>query len=116
MTQHADNTYLLKSILLALGLNNTNVHKKSIDTVQINISDRTTIREIIVPFFDLYPLYGMKLIAFLKIKDILKLLDINSINGRVKWTPELKEQVLNIWTNTTSELNENATLKKKGWE
>ena len=57
----------------------------------------------------------MKLIAFLKIKDILKLLDDNSINGRVKWTPELKEEILKIWDNKSSILNEDATLNVKGW-
>jgi hypothetical protein len=80
ITQHIDNTYLLTSFLLALGLNDVKIHKKTSDTVQINISDRNTIRNVIVPFFDLYPLYGMKLIYFMKVKDILSLLDSNSIN------------------------------------
>jgi len=115
VTQHVDNTYLLKSILLALDLNNINIHKKALGTIQINISDSATIRNTIIPFFDKYPLYGMKLIAFLKIKDILKLLDDNSINGRVKWTPELKEEILKIWDNKSSILNEDATLNVKGW-
>jgi hypothetical protein len=57
----------------------------------------------------------MKLIAFLKVKDIIKLLDDNSINGRVKWTPELKEEILKIWDNKNSILNEDATLNVKGW-
>lgn len=57
----------------------------------------------------------MKLIAFLKVKDILKLLDDNSINGRVKWTPELKEEILKIWDNKSFILNEDATLNVKGW-
>jgi len=100
---------------LALDLNNINIHKKTLGTIQINISDRATIRNTIVPFFDLYPLYGMKLIAFLKVKDILKLLDDNSINGQVKWTPELKEEILKIWDNKSSILNEDATLNVKGW-
>lgn len=116
ITQHIGNTYLLESILLAFNLENVNIHKKTFDTIQINISNRDMIREFIIPFFNLYPLYGMKLIAFSKIKDIILLLDHNSINGRVKWSPELKDQILNIWTNTLSVLNEDAILKIKGWE
>jgi len=115
ITQHIDNTYLLRSILLTLGLNNVNIHKKSSNSIQINISDRDTIRNVIIPFFELYPLYGMKLIAFTKIKDIINLLDNNSINGRVKWTPQLKEEILKIWDNNSSILNDDATIKVKGW-
>jgi len=115
ITQHIDNTNLLNSILLTLALNSAKIHKKSLDSIQINISDRAILNNIIVPFFDLYPLYGMKLIDFLKVKDILKLLNDNSINGRVKWTSELKEEILRIWGNNTSILNENASLKSKGW-
>ena len=115
ISQHIDNTYLLESILLAFNLENVNIHKKTLDSIQINISNRDTIRNVIIPFFDQYPLYGMKLIAFTKVKDIIKLLDDNSINGRVKWTPELKEEILKIWDNKSSILNEDATLNVKGW-
>ena len=100
---------------MALGLNNVKIHKSTSDTVQINISDRNTIRNVIIPFFDSYPLYGMKLISFMKVKDIINLLDSNSINGRVKWTPELKEEILRIWDNNASILNDDATIKVKGW-
>lgn len=116
VTQHIDNTVLLESILLNLDLKDNKIHKKSIDSVQINISNRSTIRNVIIPFFESYSLYGMKLIAFMKIKDILVLLDKNSTNGRVKWSSELKVEILNIWTNTSSVLNENATIQIKGWE
>lgn len=115
LTQHSDNIFLFKSFLLTLGLNNVKIHKKSSDAVQINISDRNTIRSVIIPFFELYPLFGMKLIAFNKIKDILSLLDKNSINGRVRWTPELKEEIIRIWDNNSSILNDDATIKIKGW-
>lgn len=115
ITQHIDNTFLLRSFLLALGLNNVKIHKKTSDTVQINISDRNIIRNVIIPFFELNPLYGVKLIYFMKVKDVLHLLDSNSINGRVKWTPELKKEILLIWDNNTSILNDDATIKVKGW-
>lgn len=115
ISQHIDNTYLLESILLAFNLENVNIHKKTLDSIQINISNRDTIRNVIIPFFNQYPLYGMKLIAFTKVKDIINLLDSNSINGRVKWTLELKEEILKIWDNNTSILNDDATIKVKGW-
>lgn len=57
----------------------------------------------------------MKLIAFTKVKDIINLLNSNSINGRVKWTPELKQKILNIWDNNSSILDDDAIIKVKGW-
>ena len=57
----------------------------------------------------------MKLIAFTKVKDIINLLNSNSINGRVKWTPELKQKILNIWDNNFSILDDDAIIKVKGW-
>lgn len=111
ITQHIDNTDLLQSILLALDLKDAKIHKKTSDTIQINISSRDNIRDIIIPFFDLYPLYGMKLVAFNKLKLILRLIDENSINKRVRWTSELKEEILKIWCDNSYILNEDATLK-----
>lgn len=48
--------------------------KKILNAIQINISNRNMIKDVIVPFFDQYPLHGIKLIAFTKIKNILELL------------------------------------------
>jgi LAGLIDADG endonuclease len=114
LTQNKDSTYLLRSILDYLNLNGINLNI-SRNTMQINISSREILKNVIIPFFNKYHLHGIKAIDFEKIKDILNIIEENTVNIKVKWTPKLKEKILFIWNNNTSVLNENATLKTKGW-
>jgi len=56
---------------------------------------------IILPFFELYPLYGIKSIQLIKIKHILTLMSYNNHRLMEKpgqpWNPLIKSEIKRIW-------------------
>lgn len=106
--QHRNNSLLLKSFLPLLGLNDNSLYTYN-NLSKINISSRNTIVNCIFPFFDNYPLYGIKDITLNKpaCADNLQqsCLDLNN--------QEVINAMLNIWNNNELSLSSNGKIDQR---
>jgi hypothetical protein len=118
--QHVNNRLLLESFTPLFNLTEPPInHNKFNNSIEFKITHRQSLSDIVVPFFKLYPLYGVKSITFLKLIDILAFMENDnhrSISGKGRpWKPEVKEKALNIWVNSDTLLLVTGLPGKKGW-
>ncbi|CAJ0848773.1 13235_t:CDS:10, partial [Entrophospora sp. SA101] len=98
--QATTNRPLLESMLPLLGLPGQTLRPNGPDNLRISTQNRATIIEVILPFFEKYPLYGAKRIALMKLTAVLGLIEssIPKDSKQLRWTPELKAKVKAIWS------------------
>jgi hypothetical protein len=110
-TQHQDNYLLLQSIKDYFDVNNLVISKVNDKAISLNCGSEDTIYNILLPFFEKYPINGIKaitLIKLLKIKNLI--LSLRGSRKTTKWTPELRSQIINIWNDTSIQLKADATV------
>jgi hypothetical protein len=112
-TQHANNLLLLQSIKDYLNIENLVISNTGEKAISLNCGSKQTVTQILLPFFEKYPLYGVKAITLrklLKITDLIKSSSNSITRKTTNWTPDLKVQVLNIWGNSSFILKGDATV------
>jgi len=110
-TQHQDNYFLLQSIKNYFNISNLVISKVNDKAISLNCGSEDAIYNILLPFFEKYPIYGIKaitLIKLLKIRDLI--LRLRGSRKTTKWTPELKSQIISIWNDTSIQLKADATV------
>lgn len=65
--------------------------------LSLNCGSFFTVTQILLPFFRKYPIYGVKAITLQKLFKIVAVVLKNKNKKNSKWTPQLKEKVINIW-------------------
>jgi len=81
--------------------------------ISLNCGSEYTVFHILLPFFEKYPIYGIKAITLRKLLKISELIiDSKGSRKTTKWTPELKLQILSIWENNNLRLKEDATVEQ----
>lgn len=105
ITQHSNNLLLLKSF--SSFFPDISIKKKSNDDcVRFMTSSKNYFLFTIIPFFNTYPLYGVKSISLYKIKLILNLINgLNPNNLKI----ETKDQIREIWSRDDIRLLGDAT-------
>lgn len=96
LTQHKNNLFLMNEIKDYFNLNN----KLSIypnNTVRLLIGNKEFFRSTLIPFFDKYPLHGIKLNNLNKIINILSVIKKYDINKHNSFTPAIREEIIKIW-------------------
>jgi hypothetical protein len=110
-TQHYNNYFLLNSIKDYFNVDNLVISKSNDNAISLSNGSQDVVFNNLLPFFEEYPIYGVKaitLLKLLKIRDLI--LSLRGSRKTTKWTPELKSQVINIWTDTSIILNSDATI------
>jgi hypothetical protein len=96
LTQHKNNLFLINEIKSYFKVEiKTKVQINN--TIQLSIENKELFRSVIIPFFNEYPLYGIKLNNLNKIIKILSLITKYNINRSNPYTPEIKKEIINIW-------------------
>jgi hypothetical protein len=103
ITQHINNFYLLQSFILFLGLKDNNILNPSLNknSQDISVAGNKNFINIILPFFELYPLYGIKSIQFITKQSLVILMSNN--NHRLidqpgqPWDPLVKSEIERVW-------------------
>jgi hypothetical protein len=111
LTQHQDNYLLLQSIKDYFNVDNFIISKTNNKAISLNCGSEGTVFNILLPFFEKYPIYGVKAITLtklLKIQDLI--LSLRGTRKTTKWTPELKSQVISIWEDDSIQLKGDATV------
>ena len=110
-TQHQNNYLLLQSIKDYFNINNLVISKVNEKAISLNCGSEDTIYNILLPFFEKYPIYGIKAITLIKLFKIKNLiLSLRGSRKTTKWTPELRSQIINIWNDTSIQLKADATV------
>jgi LAGLIDADG endonuclease len=96
LTQHKNNLFLINEIksYFKVGIK-TKVQTNN--TIQLLIENKEIFKSVIIPFFNEFPLYGVKLNNLNKIIKILSLITKYNINRSNPYTPEIKKEIINIW-------------------
>lgn len=82
--------------------------------VRISIMNLNVFLNVIIPFFELYPLYGVKSITLLKLIDIATIINDYKLNfPRKPLDDQARKRILNIWNNNESSLNSNGQLDSR---
>jgi len=96
ITQHKKDIFLMNEIKDFFNLENK-LKVYSNNTVQLLIENKEFFRLTLIPFFNKYPLHGVKLNNLNKIINILSTIDKNNINRNNPYTTEIKKEIINIW-------------------
>jgi hypothetical protein len=67
------------------------------NTIRLLIENKEFFRSTLIPFFNKYPLHGIKLKNLNKIIKILSVIDKYNINRNNYYTQEIREEIINIW-------------------
>jgi hypothetical protein len=111
LTQHQDNYLLLQSIRDYFNIDNFVITKTNNKAISLNSGSEDTVFNILLPFFEIHPIYGVKaitLIKLLKIRDLI--LSLRGSRKTTKWSPELKSQIISIWEDNSIQLKADATV------
>lgn len=96
LTQHKNNLFLINEIKSYFNIEiKTKVQINN--TIQLSIENKELFRSVIIPFFNKFPLYGIKLNNLNKIIKILSLITKYNINKSNPYTSEIKKEIINIW-------------------
>lgn len=96
ITQHKDNIVLINEIKdffnpdLDIKINTNN-------SVQLLIMSKEFLENILIPFFERYPLHGIKLNNLNKLIKILSIIKEHNIHESNPYTSEIKKKIINIW-------------------
>lgn len=98
VSQHINNKLLLDSFPSILGIKDNTFYKTK-KMYSIMVTKNETLRDIILPYFDKYPLAGKKAKTFLKIMAWVMGVKEKKNEGKKqgRWTKQLKQEVLDIW-------------------
>lgn len=67
------------------------------NNTQILIENKEFFRSVLIPFFNEYPLHGIKLNNLNKIIKILSIINEYKISKNNPYTKEVKQEIINIW-------------------
>lgn len=95
ITQHKKDINLMNEIKYFFNVNNK--IKIQSNNTQILIENKEFFRSVLIPFFNEYPLYGIKLNNLNKIINILSVINKYNINKNNPYTQEIKQEIINIW-------------------
>lgn len=96
LTQHKNNIFLINEIKSYFKVEiKTKVQTNN--TIQLSIENKELFKSVIIPFFNEFPLYGVKLNNLNKIIKILSLITKYNINRSNPYTAEIKKEIINIW-------------------
>jgi len=114
LTQHINNYLLLQSIKDYFNVENFVISKTNKNQTSLSCGSVYTVFHILLPFFEKYPVYGIKAITLRKLLKIKKLIiDSKGLHRKTtKWTPELKLQILSIWESNKLRLKGDATVDR----
>ncbi|KFH98272.1 LAGLIDADG endonuclease (mitochondrion) [Podila verticillata NRRL 6337] len=96
ITQHKNNLFLMNEIKDFFNVNNK-LKIQSNNSVQLLIENKEFFRSTLIPFFNKYPLHGIKLINLNKIIKILELINKYGINRSNSYTSDIRKEIINIW-------------------
>jgi hypothetical protein len=113
LTQHKDNYLLLQTIKDFFNLDKFVIRKTNKEMISLNCGSQSVVINNLLPFFKSYPIYGVKAITLNKLFKILDLINKSREEldrKTIKWTPELKNQILSIWNDSNYSLKGDATI------
>jgi hypothetical protein len=96
ITQHKKDISLINEIKDFFNLENK-LKVYSNNSVQLLVENKEFFRSTLIPFFNKYPLHGVKLNNLNKIIKILSEIDKNNINSHNPYSTEVKQEIINIW-------------------
>jgi LAGLIDADG endonuclease len=88
-------------------------NKNSQDVILYTISEKKLLQEIIIPFFDKYPVYGLHSISFLKWKYIINIQIKNKTEILFSNKEDYISHIIKIWNNNTSCLFTDLSIENK---
>lgn len=96
LTQHKNNLLLMNEIKDFFNINNKlNIYPNN--TIRLLIENKEFFRSTLIPFFNKYPLHGIKLKNLNKIIKILSFIDKYNINKNNYYSQVIREEIINIW-------------------
>lgn len=96
LTQHKNNFILINEIKDYFKVD-IKIKIQSNNTVLLLIENKQFFKSVLIPFFNEYPLYGIKLNNLNKIINILSVINKYNINKNNPYTQEIKQEIINIW-------------------